>query len=131
MEKFFHSIIKILCDAGGIHLLRTKMSYNRFLNLGKPIQVYLVNKLRKVLASKAFFKIDCNCNSNTKLNIICAYKGEYRKCCIVSKVTCECAALWVAYINTLISTSTIVAYYGKTLFLPPERSPHAITFDMF
>ena len=45
----------------------------------------LVIKLRKDLLSKYFVNRDCNCNSTTKPNIICTYKGEYNKCCIFYK----------------------------------------------
>ena len=41
------------------------------------------------------------------------------------------SALWVAEITTLVSTSTLVAYQGKRVSLPPERSPHGMAFDIF
>ena len=40
------------------------------------------------------------------------------------------ATLWVEDITTLVSTSTLVAYQGKKVSLPPARSPHTMTFDM-
>ena len=39
--------------------------------------------------------------------------------------------LWLAEITTLVSTLTLVAYHGKPMYLPPARSPHGMTFDMF
>ena len=33
--------------------------------------------------------------------------------------------------TTLVSTSTLLAYQGKHVSLPPERSPHGMTVDMF
>ena len=41
------------------------------------------------------------------------------------------AALWVAEINTLVSTSALVAYQGKIVSLPPARSSNDMTFDTF
>ena len=43
----------------------------------------------------------------------------------------DAVAIWVADITTLFSTLTMVVYQGKTVSLPPARSPHAITFDIF
>ena len=33
--------------------------------------------------------------------------------------------------TNLVSTLTIVIYQGKPVSLPPEISPHGMTFDMF
>ena len=33
--------------------------------------------------------------------------------------------------TTLVSNQTLVAYQGKPVSLPPERSPHGMTVEMF
>ena len=66
------------------------MSYHIFPNLGKLVQGDLVSKIRRNLASKEFLDRECNCNTNTKVKGTCAYGGEYRRCCVIYKVTCKC-----------------------------------------
>ena len=52
-EKIYN-IIKKLRDSNGIKWLRTRMSYHRFLKLGKLLQGDLVSKIRRNLESKDF-----------------------------------------------------------------------------
>ena len=66
------------------------MYYHIFPNLGELLQGYLVSKIRLNLASKAFLDRECNCNTNTKVKGRCTYGGEYRRCCVIYKVTCKC-----------------------------------------
>ena len=72
------------------------MSYHRFPNLGKLLQGDLVSKIRRDLASKCFLDRECNCNSATKVNCICVYRGECHSCGVIYKVTCKfCADFYV------------------------------------
>ena len=66
------------------------MSYRIFPNLGELIQGDFVSNISKGLASKDFSNRECNCNSTTKLNGMCAYRGECCRCFVVYKVTCKC-----------------------------------------
>ena len=88
-EKIYIIIIK-LRDSNGINWLCTPMSYHRLPNLGEILQGYLVSKLRNSLEYNDSIDIECNYNLTTKVNGICAYIGECRRCCVVYKVTCQC-----------------------------------------
>ena len=91
------------------------MSHHGFQNLGELIQRYLVSKIRKVLASKDFPHRYCNCNATMKVNGICTYKGECRKCCIVYKVTCKhCNDFYVGNNqNTLKKNGTTLSIFSS------------------
>ena len=95
-KEKIHTIIKIICNSNSINWLSTRMYYHRFPKLGELIKVYLVRNLRNVLALKGFVGRECNCNSTTKVNSMCEYRGECRNICIVYKVTWKlCGAVYI------------------------------------
>ena len=65
------------------------MSYHIFPNLREIIQGDLVSKLRKGIAYKHSIDRKFNCNLTTKVNGMCAYRGECSRLCVVYKLKCE------------------------------------------
>ena len=60
-----------------------------FTNLGDILQGFLESKTRWNLSSKDFIVREFNYNLTVKLNVRCVYVGEYRRCCVIYKVTCK------------------------------------------
>ena len=118
--------IKRLCDYNGINWLRTWVYYNKFLNLGELIKRYLLIKLWKDLELKYFVDRKCNCNSTTKVNGICALKGERIKWFVVYKITCKyCGNFYVD------NTQKKQKNWNRTSKMWPKRSCKIIIWTLF
>ena len=66
------------------------MSYYVLPNLGELKQGNSISKLRTDVSSKDFIDRECNWNLSTKVNVMCAYRGECLRCCDLYKVTLKC-----------------------------------------
>ena len=93
------------------------MSYHRFPNLEGFLQGDLVSKTKKGLASRDFIDRECNCKYTVKVNGMCEYRGECRKCCVVYKVTCKCCCDFY-----VVNTRKISKINGTTLPRCPPKS---------
>ena len=93
-----------------------------------------------------FFNLECNCKSNTKVNVIYAYGGKCQKFCIVDKIECKfCDDCYVGNNqNTLKMNGTTLPICGPKgtlqqesrlfccplhLRFPPETNPTIMSQD--
>ena len=74
----------------GLKWLRLSMSYHKFPNMGENLQGDLTSKLMEGIESKDFYKLECNCNKNTKENGECIYGGDCWASNVVYKAECRC-----------------------------------------
>ena len=74
-------------NSNDITWLHYWMFYHRLPNLGELLQGNLVSKLRKGFASEEFIDRECKCDLTTKVNGMCACRGECRGCRSVYEVT--------------------------------------------
>ena len=84
-----HVPINRLQKKYNLQWLRTLMSYHRFTNLTEVFSGDLNSKLNKNIRSKDFEAIPCNCNSSSKVNGKCVFKGECRRIMVIYKVLCK------------------------------------------
>ena len=72
------------------------MSYHKFSNLNEIFQGDLNNKLTNKITSKDFMDLNCNCQTNSKVNGKCIYNENCRKSIIVYKANCKlCGCFYI------------------------------------
>ena len=100
-----HRIIKELRDQFQLQWLCVSMAYKRFLNVQDLFNGDLISKIMCDIQSQDFIYQTCNCNTRTKVNGLCPFKGNCRTPCAVYEAKCNlCNKSYIGQTQNFVKT---------------------------